>query len=283
MINQKKAEMTTEQIVLLIILIVSFIIILFLIFRLGIGSTSDSQVCHNSVVTRSSGVLPKESSPLNCKTQYLCVSQDGSCDEMTSPQIQKVKTADDVYKILADNMANCWWMFGEGKLNYVGSEFTSNLYCSICYQVGFDKSVNSIFRNGVIGKKDFYNYMANNNASQESESYLQYLNGIKDANSIQQTLTNGKASFGEIDISKQYYVVMGISSQVGTGQWAAVGAGLGFLVGGPIGLIVGGAGSYLLGTTVSGISGHQYLSPTLIEANSADFNSLNCSSIKTLS
>ncbi|MCF1193458.1 hypothetical protein LRR18_17850, partial [Mangrovimonas sp. AS39] len=86
-----------------------------------------------------------------------------------------------------------------------------------------------------------------------------------------------------------YYIMMGIFSQVGLEKWmgsaAAVGAGIG-LIAGPVGFIIGGAiggaGGYLLGTAFSGDSGHQYLSPTIIEANSKDFSSLNCSSINTL-
>ncbi|VVB82098.1 Uncharacterised protein [uncultured archaeon] len=293
----KKGEITTQQIVLLIILIVSFVVILFFVFRLGIGKTSDSEVCHNSIVTRSAGVLPKESVPLNCKTQYICISKDGTCEKMTSPQIEKVQTTSEVYKVLADNMANCWWMFGEGNLNYIGDTFTSNLYCSICSQIGFDDSASSIFNKGIIDKKDFYTYLANTNASGKTITYLDYLNGLKTAATIEEGLKTTNAQFGTIDTTKQYYIVMGIFSKVGVAGWIAAGAvgvatGAGVIAsvvfsGGLtipviIGAVAGGTGGYFLGTAVNGISGNPYLSPTIIEANSAAFNSLNCSSIKTL-
>ncbi len=287
----KKGEMTTEQIVLLIILIVSFIVILFFIFGLNLGKTTESETCHNSVVERGSGVLPKESIPLNCKTQYICISGDGSCESMTSPQVETAKTKDDVYNILANQMADCWWMFGEGKVNYVGEGFTSNLYCSICSQIAFDNSVN-FFPNNQIDKKEFYSYLATHNASGQDISYLEYLTGIKDPSAISQSI-----SFGQIDLTKQYFVVTGMFNQIGVLTWigggVAAGAAIALAVvtaGASIpvtvaiigGTALGGTAGYFIGTTIKGESGQNYLTPTIIQANSDDFNSLKCASIKTL-
>lgn len=284
----KRGEITTQQIVLLIILIVSFVVILFFLLRLNLGKTSDAEICHNSVVTRGSGVIPKESVPLNCKTSYVCITKDGTCEKMTSPEINKVKTKNDVYEVLASDMADCWWQFGEGKLNYISNEFTKNLYCSICSQVAFDNSVD-MFENNEIDKKQFYSYLSNTNVSGKEISYLDYLVGLKTSQTIESSLQTGNAQFGKINLGKQYYVLMGIFSKVGIENWvgsaAAVGAGVG-LIAGPVGFIIGGAiggaGGYLLGTAASGDSGYPYLSPTIIEANSKDFSSLNCSSINTL-
>src|SRR4030043_1597502 len=165
--KSKKADITTQQIVLLIILIASFAVILFFIFRLNLGKTSVEEVCHNSVVSRSSSVLPEESIPLNCQTTYICITKDGSCEKMSgSFEKKKVATSDEVYSVLANKMADCWWMFGEGKLNYVGEDLLSgNLYCSICSQLAFDNSLNDIFSNGEIDKKNLYDYLSKTNIS----------------------------------------------------------------------------------------------------------------------
>jgi hypothetical protein len=287
----KKGEITTQQIVLIIVLIASFVVILFFLFRLNLGKTTDQETCYNSVVQRGSGVLPKESVPLNCETQYICITKDGSCEKMTSPTIEKVNTKNEIYNILANQMADCWWMFGEGKLNYVGEGFTKQLYCSICSQIAFDNSANSIFTNGEIDKKEFYDYLSKTNYSDE-KSYLEYLTGIKDSNAIAQSITLGK-----IDFNKQYYIMTGIFNQIGVVTWIAggvavgIGSGIAIASGGtsiPATVVIlssvgiGGGAGYLVGTTIKGSSGNEYLTPTIIEANSETFDSLKCASIKTI-
>jgi len=295
----KKGEITSQQIVLLIVLIISFAVILYFLFTLNLGKTSDSDVCHNSVTERGSGVIPSESIPLNCKTSYICLTKDGSCEKMTNPQIEKVSTATEVYATLAQQMADCWWMFGEGKLNYVGKDFNSELYCSICSQVVFDNSL-TMFPNGQIQQSDFYDYMANTKMSNQNITYLDYLVGLNTAIDMKTTLATNGASFGTIDISKQYYVMMGIFSKVGVLKWTLVAGGAGIVVAGitvatagvgtiPALIIITGAGGaagtagYLMGTKVSGESGNDYISPTIIEADPSILASkLKCASIKTL-
>jgi hypothetical protein len=298
MINKKKkGEMTTEQIVLLIILIVSFVIILFFLLRLNLGKTTDSETCHNSVATRGAGVLPKESVPLNCKTQYICITKDGSCD-LNNAQIEKVKNKEEVYSVLANLMADCWWMFGEGKLNYVGKDFQSELDCSICNQISLDNSLNSFFPDNTIDKRDFYSYLSRENVS-EGKTYLTYLTGFERAKQIEESLQNSNSDFGKMNLNKQYFLLMGIYSKVGIEKWAAAGAG-GFVVGTvvisaiatggaaiPFYIILaaagagGGAGAFA-GTIFSGGSENYFLSPTLVEANSETFKAFNCTNINTL-
>ena len=57
----KKAEMTTQQIVILIILIIGFAVILFFLFRLNLGQESDKQLCYNSVMNRANKLVPTDS------------------------------------------------------------------------------------------------------------------------------------------------------------------------------------------------------------------------------
>jgi len=289
--------MSTEQIVLLIILLVSFAIILFFLFRLNLGKTTDQETCHNSVATRGSGVLPsKNIVPLNCKTQYICISKDGTCAEMTSPQIEKVKTKEEVYSILANQMADCWWMFGEGKINYVPDGAIGNLYCSICSQISFDKSIN-FFPKGEIDKKEFYTYLSRTNVSGKDISYLEYLTKLKGISGVEETLKKNSKLFGNISLSNQYYIVMGITNKVSALSWGAIGVGsalagifLGVITGGisippTIAIIAGAAGGgvagYFVGTTVIGESGQEFLTPTIVAANSETFDALKCNSITT--
>jgi hypothetical protein len=300
--REKKAELTTQQIVILTILIVSFIIILLFIFLLKPGDIADKEICHNSVVMRGNSVLPEDAIPLDCKTSYICITEDGSCERMTNPKIVKVKEKEEVYEVLAENMADCWWMFGEGGIDYVGKEWINkNLYCSICSQIAFDNSVIDVFGFETVDKKEYYNYLALTEMSDKGLTYLEYLNAVSDMSEIHQ------GEFGEIDLNSQYYVMMGIKSEISAWRNVIIGAaGVGVLaavivaapISGPalalfsvkgviitgIGAGVGaGAGAYV-GTLGEGDSGNEFLLPTLIEVNSEIFKSLDeaCDEIVTL-
>jgi hypothetical protein len=307
-----------------IIAIICFIVILIFLFVLNLGKTSEDVVCYNSVVERSTGGPIIQGGiqtliPLNCKTHYPCITQDGSCEEMTKPEIVKVNNVDEVYNSLAEEMVTCWSKFGEGKLNYAGRDPDQKLYCSICDQVGFDNSLNKVFKNGQINKENFYNYMAHNNISGKDVTYLDYLFGLDNTQQIKEvlngnvlnntdgSLTDSKAQiqFGTITIGKQYYVVMGIFSDVALWR-KALGTGVGgaaIVLGSIIltaasagatlptvplaiavaaGAAAGTAGGYMIGVAEQKESGKNYLIPTIIEANSEDFSKLNCSEIPTI-
>jgi len=301
--KNKNAEITTEQIVTLSVIILSLIIILYFILTANLGKVSEQEICHTSVVTRSAGFLTQQTIPLNCKTEYVCITKDGTCEGMNSPEIVKVQNIDDIYKTLADQMANCWYTFGEGKLNYVGSGLTSNLYCSICSQIGFDNS--AYLPKNEIDEKDFYNYLATTNDSGKGETYLEYLVGLQSSKAIEDALKSENSNFGTIRLDKQYYIVMGIFNKISSLQWFAAGAAVGGgtmialaltpFTGGvslaslPViiaiagGTGAGAAAGYFIGTSITGTSGQQFLSPTIIQANSDDFNKLKCTSVNTLS
>ncbi len=295
--KQKKGELATQQIVMLIILITSFAILLFLLVRLDLGKTTEREICHNSVIARGSSVLPEGSIPLDCRRAYVCISADGTCKQMTKPDLKKVKTEEEVYNILAEEMATCWWMFGEGKINYVGEDWFENLYCSICSQIAFDDSLTDLFGAGTIDKGDFYGYLASNNISGRDQTYLEYLQGIEEAREIENSLAENNANFGSFNLNKQQYVMIGIYSEVGVWKWVTGLAVVGGIIAAPFtgglstiptAIIIagaggaGGAGGYFLGTAVKGESGHEYISPSLIEVNSEEFKNMECGSIATL-
>ncbi|MBU4069722.1 MAG: hypothetical protein KJ646_01960 [Nanoarchaeota archaeon] len=299
--KKKKAELTTQQIVLLIILITSFAVILFLLFRLNLGETTSKEVCHNSVILKGNSALAQEAVSLNCHTKYLCITADGSCEQMTKPEIAKVKDKEELYKVLADEMADCWWMFGEGKVDYVQSDMTKKLYCSICSQIAFDDSLKKDeerygIENAKINQKDFYEYLADKKISKNEISYLEYLYGFNDLEEFEKYLNEIEKEFNNFDVNNQFYIIIGISSKISTLSWAVSGAGLGlavfaltftplapsvpFIVGAGL-ITTGGATSTLVGITLKGLSGDEYLRPTIIEVNSDVFKSLKCEEILT--
>src|SRR3989338_2616601 len=107
MSNRKNGEITTQQIVILIILIASFVVILFLLFRLNLGKQTSVDLCRNSVILKGKSVLPKDTIKLDCYRSYKCLTFDGSCEGLNNPEIAKMKTANETYKNIADEMAQC--------------------------------------------------------------------------------------------------------------------------------------------------------------------------------
>lgn len=310
---KKKGEITTQQIVLLIILIVSFIVILLLIVGFDFFAQSDKEICHNSVVLRGTK-LPDAVTPLDCSREYICISEDGSCEKMIKPDMIKVKTKEDVYSVLAEEMADCWWMFGEGKINYVDPAWKKKNYCSICTQLVLDNSLENIEGiDGKINQDDFYAYLSKTNMPDKEESYALYLFGGEDVERLKRDLARRagqEVTFGEIEFGKPYFIVMGITSEVNRYTWylggavlggvAVIGAataGLGaatvftILAGDVVGGVVIGEGGVQISDLLSpkigavvvdgdGIN-NKFMVPTIQEATSNEFKLLSCDEIIT--
>ena len=122
---KRKGELTTQQLITIIILIVSFGVLLFFIFRLNLGGdVTNKEICHNSVLMKSKSKIG--GSALDCRTNYICISGGEKCEGFSATDTVEIDmrgTDDDrkkrVMKAIADEMADCWWMFGEGKVaNY---------------------------------------------------------------------------------------------------------------------------------------------------------------------
>lgn len=304
----KKGELTTEQIVVLVILIISFGVILFFLLRIDLGNQTSEDICHNSVLMKS-GVGTKagiaaNSIELQCERQYVCITYDGRCDKLLKPKIIKVKNEDEFYHAIAEEMADCWWMFGEGKLNYVGKDLVPGVYCSICDQLAFDSSVDKIFPGGYFELGDLYDYMAAHNIS-EGETYSEYLFNRNDYVSDSKS---GEIEFRNVTLSKDYYVLTGMISEISLLGWAAIGGAItggtaaAFALapmtgGGSLGLyasIITGAKVFAGTTIVSGVGStiiapifkneeNYYILPSLIEVGSTEYNDLGCKEITTSS
>jgi len=197
-IKDKHGELTTKHIVMIIILIASFIIVLFLLFRLNLGETTNKEVCHNSVVLKGkSGIF---AGSLNCRTNYLCISGGGDCDEIPTTSTIEVdpESTDEIMKAIADEMSDCWWMFGEGKIDYVGRKISGNTACALCSVIDFDETIE-----GSMSYLEFFNYLKTTSKS-SSQTYLQYLYGVN-------SFDEGNSYYqNEFDFSKQYVLVTGM-------------------------------------------------------------------------
>ena len=103
--------------------------ILFLVFpsiqKLFTG-TIDAESCHNSVLLRDTaikkagvigGQLSASLIPLKCKTEEI---------KITTTDTDKIKNQ------IANAMYDCWWMLGEGKINFLASGWTGKNVCIFC-------------------------------------------------------------------------------------------------------------------------------------------------------
>lgn len=214
MLYNKRGELTSQQIVVYSVLIISFVVILIWIILLNLGGTTKEEICHNSVLMKGESPI-KSVFSLDCHTKYICLSQTSKCDAMLSKpeEIIQVKTEDDVYKALAENMANCWWMFGEGQIDYVGSDFLSTgLYCSICSQIAFDSSVKKIFNGDeTFSQRGLYDYIVSHKYTKD-QKYDQYMYGLNFSNTDQILQYYQLNGFMEVNMNNYNLVLMGITS-----------------------------------------------------------------------
>jgi hypothetical protein len=214
----KKGEMTTEQIVMIIVLIVSFIVILYFLLRLNLGGTTNDEICHNSVVlkSKSAGLV----GGLTCKTDYICISGGGTCANLNPTSTVNVDATnkDEIMKAIADQMSNCWFTFGEGNANYLSISDKSALTkttCALCSTIVFDDKILS--KNYGITYNDFYNYLMNTKKD-NSQTYLNYLYGVSDLNTLQQKYPLIKDVLNNnVVASGQYGVLTGYTSGVAWG------------------------------------------------------------------
>ena len=204
-LKNHKGELTTQQIVTLIILVVSFSVILFLIFRLNLGETTTKEICHNSVLMKGKGKgLVGE---LDCRTNYVCISGGGKCEGINPAitvdiDLSKLNAKNETMKAIAEEMADCWWMFGEGKVNYGGlwdkvKGFVpwTDYHCAICSVVKFDDKVQEKFNE--ITYNEFYDYLKNTKKD-NTQTYLKYL---YDVNTVDQFQSD--YPLNNIDVTKE--------------------------------------------------------------------------------
>jgi len=182
--RQKRGELTTTQLVTIIILIVSFVIILFLIFNLNLGGTADKEICRNSVILRDQSKI--FAGPLDCKTNYLCISGGGDCSGISASEkvVIDLGKKEEIIKVIADEMASCWWQFGEDKeLSYVGEPgLSGGVDCAVCSIVQFDEKIQQNFPK--ITYLEFYNYLEKTKKD-SFQSYLKYLYGVSDIDALE--------------------------------------------------------------------------------------------------
>jgi len=207
---ENRGELTTKQIVGLIILIISFAVILIFIFALDLSGTTRKEVCHNSVILKgkSEGLVGE----LDCRTNYVCISGGGKCEGIPVTETRKVDADNktQIMQAIAEEMRDCWWMFGEGEINYVGSVLGS--HCAICSTIKFDDKVRDKTSVDPISTREFYQFLETP-MKKKTISYLTYLYEVRNLEKFLDKFEEAKEKYNAnppIETREKYLVITGL-------------------------------------------------------------------------
>ena len=203
LLKNKNGELTTQQIVFLVILITSFVVILFFLFRLNLGGETQKEICHNSIVLKGKSV--PGFGDLDCRINYLCVSGGANCEGINPTQTIKVDSNDknEIMKAIVDEMADCWWMFGEGKVDYEGNDW-DGYHCANCAILKFDEKIQEKYSE--LGYNDVYNFLKN--PKKDSQTYLQYLYGTNSMDSVKNIIEVKQFKLDTLFSTKERYTIL---------------------------------------------------------------------------
>jgi len=164
--SEKKGKVSIEFLILIIVLVVAFLVILFFFTVIPLSPIIDKETCHQSIVLRAAAgtVLDnfKDTVPLNCQTEKLCLTMSGDDCVLSSTRynpVRKIKLGSDpvkarakIIETLSDSLISCHATLGEGKLNFIPSDWIPSnwnplnwfgkdvtAYGLICNRIVFDE------------------------------------------------------------------------------------------------------------------------------------------------
>ncbi|MFH0831935.1 MAG: glycine zipper domain-containing protein [archaeon] len=281
--NKKGIEAEVLVGIIITIIVASVIFWFLYIYNSRTTDFIDREACHQSVLMRSLptivGAPLRAGLPLKCRTEKILLTQD---DE------NAIKSR------IANAMHDCWWMLGEGKLNFFSAGLFKKNYCLICSTIKFDKDAKNLKIN------DFKEYLAVEKLPTSNITYLQYFSNLDSP----EVVGTGEV----IDTNEEYVVVFSFFKNellsnwlaVGEGGWigAKVGAVIGSIIPGPgttigagVGLIIGGAiggalqdkWKKIIADMFSGGKGSDYLASLyLVEYNPQDIREVGCTNIESI-
>ena len=203
-----------STVLVLVIALICVVVLFFFWKQINWTGLADRGACHESVVIR--GGLPslvQGGVPLRCQTDKICITGEmfgGECEDFKGQKgvtKVKVKNIDQVQKVIAGNIVDCWEMMGEGKLslfektavvNYgvpLETSATSPVLvkvgfveprCVICTRVAFDtKSLTD--KEIDLSKMDVSKYMRTHKVAGDKLTYAQKIG--YDASNLAQVST----------------------------------------------------------------------------------------------
>jgi hypothetical protein len=199
--ENKKADITSKQLITVIILVGSFLVILGFIF-LSPFDEGNREVCHQSLVLRSgvnTGILPTaDIVPLRCTTEKICIRTSssekcidsfGNSTKENPVQFKKVIDRTDILDVLAEAHYDCHVLVGEGNLDFEPHGWTDNPYGLICSRISFSNGTRKILseHGGDISFLELYKHMSKKQ-TKNNGNYLQFIYNVKNENEFMNVL-----------------------------------------------------------------------------------------------
>ncbi len=251
LVTGSRKALAMGQLVIIILAVASFLAIAGLLAKsyANKGDKDAEVLCRQSVQLRANTALQinpdAEDSfikatikavPVMCKTLDYTVSGE----------------KEEVMGFLAEKMARCWWMFGEGRIEELlhgsklavlpdifGVEEYENK-CFTCYSI-----VVEALEDGEIAPHEFMNYLANTNYEKVGKTYLEYIQSYGGPGSLAYLLVNEQGVPQGIKERHAYGISMAPKLKPldeTVNFWEGVGK-----------VAIAGAGAFILGAATGGV------------------------------
>ena len=183
MLSSNKGEIKTETIIMAVLAFAA--LIAFFGFTKIFADVADEsgslEACRISVFTKEKAVVGGTNLlnvKLKCPTQNVHVKgkKDSSIVNARNVEISK---EDDVKEVIAGEMYNCWYKFGNGRVGFAeGWNFLNSESCFVCSKISFGDNVKNIVPGSEI--KNFEQYLIDTKVPGRDISYYEYFVGNSD-------------------------------------------------------------------------------------------------------
>lgn len=173
-INKKGIE--RKYLVLFFIAIISLVIILYVIVYMKNSQNFSKEACHEAVIYRGTIYEVAEHGTLEygkaleqeavSAIHLKCQTEDVLIDTSSKEEIKRK---------MADEMAACWAMLGEGKVNFFGRGWNDESRCVVCSKISFSGSAKNSEN-----IDNFLEYLAGTNMPDKDITYADFFMGNKE-------------------------------------------------------------------------------------------------------
>lgn len=190
-----KKSLEAKTLVWMIIVLICFAIIVIFIPKLLQKEEIDREACHQSVIIRTLPIVSdipsagtKTTIPLNCKTEKITINY---------------KDEDEIKERIANAMYDCWYMLGEGELDFfVRPLGPAQTYCIICSKISFEENIRDKYNKIT----DFPNYLKDTKISGKDETYSDWFG-------VDETFSDNDFENQAIDTKKDYMIIFSMTEK----------------------------------------------------------------------
>ena len=175
MILRNKKALEARYLGYIIIGLITLGIVIFLFYQVWKTSDLSAEACHQSVIERATLYETAESlEPLKAVEQKAAESIKLSCK--TEEVVIDAGNEEEIEQEIANEMAKCWSMMGEGKVNFFGRHWWNDeMRCVICTKIDFSEKARKVDE-----INDFSNFLLNENMPGKEITYSDYFAGANE-------------------------------------------------------------------------------------------------------